>query len=230
MCGRATLAKQPKALAKRYQAKFKENNSSSPLPNYNIAPTHWHPVVTNASPNELQYFRWGLIPHWAKDPKIASKLINARKETVLEKPSFKVVNQQRCLVPFDGFYEWKKVGKQRVPYRIILPETEIFSLAGIWSIWKSADGETIPTFTVLTQEPNDLMATIHNRMPVILTKDHERTWLDHNLSVADFLQEVSLYSSEKMKAYRVSDRVNQVSNNDARLLEAVADYQQGSLF
>lgn len=232
MCGRATLTKKPKAIEERYNTTFKatELANKSPLPNYNIAPTHWHPVLTNETEQPLRFFKWGLIPPWAKDAKIASKLINARIETILEKPAFKSIHQKRCLVPYDGFYEWKRVGKERIPYRIILPDTPIFSVAGIWETWASPSGEIIPTFTVLTQPPNELMQPIHNRMPAILSPQEETIWLDNTLSIKDILATIQPYPSELMKAYRVSNQVNKVKVNNSKLLEEVPDFQQGSLF
>lgn len=232
MCGRATLAKKPKAIEKRYKATFEANElaDKNALPNYNIAPTHWHPVLTNESGQALRFFKWGLIPAWAKDAKIASNLINARVETILAKPAFKCIHQQRCLVPYDGFYEWKKVGKNRIPYRIILPETTIFSVAGIWEIWTNATGTTIPTFTVLTQAPNELMQPIHDRMPAILSPAEENIWLDNTLPIKEILAIIKPYPSELMKAYRVSSQVNKVKMNTTQLLDEVPDFQQGSLF
>ncbi len=232
MCGRATLAKKPQAIEKRYKATFEASElaSKNSLPNYNIAPTHWHPVLTNEKEPALRFFKWGLIPSWAKDVKIASNLINARLETILEKPAFKCIHQQRCLVPYDGFYEWKKIGKDRIPYRIILPKTPIFSVAGIWETWTNSQGISIPSFTVLTQAPNELMSEIHDRMPAILAPGQETIWLDHTLPIQEILSIIQPYPSELMKAYRVSSQVNKVKFNKAQLLEEVPDFQQGSLF
>ena len=232
MCGRATLAKKPKELEKRYQAKFVQSELvlKNRLPNYNIAPTHQHPIITNKSTDILQFFQWGLIPKWAKDAKIGSKLINARSETVLEKPAFRSVHKQRCLVPFDGFYEWKREGENRIPYRIVLRETEIFSVAGIWEIWNNRDGETRSTFTVLTQPANKLMTAIHHRMPAILSPEREILWLSTDLPMIEIMQIIKPYPSELMRAYRVSGRVNKVKENDENLLEEVPDVQQGTLF
>ena len=232
MCGRATLAKKPKAIEKRYKTTFeaKELAEKNALPNYNIAPTHWHPVLTNEDGQSLRFFKWGLIPSWAKDAKIASNLINARVETILTKPAFKCIQQQRCLVPYDGFYEWKKVGNNRIPYRIILPDTPIFSVAGIWETWTNTTGTIIPTFTVLTQAPNELMRPIHDRMPAILSPTQENIWLDNTLPIKEILSIIKPYPSELMKAYRVSSQVNKVKINKMQLLDKVPDFQQGSLF
>ena len=232
MCGRASLAKKPKDIEKRYQAKFVQSELAlkNPLPNYNIAPTHWHPVLTNEVDNPLRLFKWGLIPFWAKNHKIGSKLINARSETVLEKAAFRSIHKKRCLVPYDGFYEWKRNGKERIPYRIILPDTPIFNVAGIWETWKNSAGETIPTFTVLTQPPNELMKTIHDRIPAILAPEQEKIWLDMDLPTKEVLTIISPYPSDLMKAYRVSNKVNKVKENSEDLLQEVSDLQQGRLF
>ena len=230
MCGRATLTKKPKELEKRYQATFELAESVAKLlPTYNIAPTHWHPIITNEDPTQLQLFKWGLIPSWAKDTSIGSKLINARIETIPEKPAFKAIHTRRCLVPFDGFYEWKKVGKQKIPYYITLKDQAIFSVAGIWETWKDSAGQKLHSFSVLTQSPNELMAPIHNRMPAILTKEQEQWWLDTSLPTKDVLAMISPYASDLMDAYPVSSRVGKVANNDARLIEKEIP-RQGTLF
>jgi putative SOS response-associated peptidase YedK len=232
MCGRASLAIPPKVLEKEFNAKFEQGVAAlpSPLPSYNIAPTHWHPVICNDASAVLKLFRWGLIPAWAKDSKIGSKLINARSETILEKPAFRGIHQRRCLIPFDGFYEWKKVGKNRIPYRIVLSQRPIFSLAGIWETWKDPKGTPLSSFTILTQPPNELMQSIHNRMPVILTKEQEQIWLNNDLPIKELLKIIAPYPSDLMHAYRVSNRVNKVSVNDASLIKEVPDIQQGTLF
>ncbi len=229
MCGRATLAKTPKQLEKRYQASAKFGDNS-PIPNYNIAPTHWHPVITSDVPEGIQLFKWGLIPFWAKDTRIGSRLINARSETVLEKPAFRSIHKKRCLVPLDGFYEWKKEGTNKIPYRIILPKTDIFSVAGIWERWENPEKEIISTFTILTQAPNTLMRAIHDRMPAILYPEQERIWLDMDLSAREVLQIIAPFPADLMKAYRVSNRVNKVRENDKDLLEEVPGELPNLLF
>jgi len=223
MCGRASLAKTPQQIEARYQAKFPQVDleTKQQLPNYNIAPTHWHPVLTNQAKYPLRMLKWGLIPSWAKDQKIGSRLINARSETILEKPAFRAIHQRRCIVPYDGFYEWKRLGKERIPYRIVLPDTPIFSVAGIWETWQNPDGVIIPTFSVLTQAPNELMRPIHNRMPAILAPEMEKIWLDMDIPIKEVLQIIQPYPSELMRAYRVSNRVNKVSENSAELFKEV---------
>lgn len=224
MCGRSSLTKNEKELEKRFGSTFYSDGlvNYNPLPNYNVAPSHFHPVITSRDPDHFQFFKWGFIPHWAKEEKIGFKMINARIETVQEKPSYKnAVKTQRCLVPFDGFYEWKKVGNEKIPYRIQTTDIDTFSVAGLWSQWTSPVGTKINTFTLLTQTPNDLVAKIHNRMPAILLKEQEQLWLDESIPASELVQMIIPYPSDQMKAYTVSKRVNKVKENDADLLKEV---------
>jgi len=239
MCGRSSLTKTEKELEQRFGASFYSDDlfRYNPLPNYNVAPTHYHPVITENDPHHLQFFKWGLVPFWAKDEKIGSKMINARVESVQEKPAFKKLLQtNRCIVPFDGFYEWKLYpDKHREPYRITIHKGEIFSVAGLWSSWLAPNGEEIKTFTLITQPPNRVMADIHDRMPAILLKENEVDWLDQNLSGNEALQLLLPYPDDDMQAYRVSDRINKVANNDADLIKEIAAESkdkpiQGTLF
>ena len=235
MCGRASLTKVEKDLEERFHATFYSEDLEryNPLPNYNIAPTHMHPVITNADPEHLQFFKWGLIPFWAKDEKIGSRMINSRIETVLEKPAFRnAVNKRRCLVPFDGFYEWQKTPSGKIPYRIVLKTKGIFAVAGIWEKWKSPEEEEIFSFSVITQPPNKLMESIHDRMPALLLPEQEKVWLDNDISAEEALKIIAPFPDELLEAYTVSKKVNKVSENDASLIEEVHhdDSPQGSLF
>ena len=180
--------------------------------NYNVAPTQDVPVITG---NQLSLFRWGLIPFWAKDPTIGNKLINARAETVDEKPSFKhSLQRKRCLIIADGFYEWKKEGSTKRPHRITLKNKELFGFAGLWDTWRSPAGDIINTCSIITTTPNDLMAPIHNRMPVILSRDSERVWLDQSIVESPILKSLLVpYPSDQMIAYEVSTLVNSPKNN-----------------
>ena len=235
MCGRASLTKSQKELEQRFHAEFYQEDIERhrPLPNYNISPTHLHPVITNEEPEHFQLFKWGLIPYWAKDASIGSKLINSRIETILEKPSFKAaVALRRCLVPFDGFYEWKKIPSDKIPYRITLKDQRLFCMAGIWEQWNAPNGEVVHSFSVLTQKPNELMKNIHDRMPAILLPDQEKRWIDKGISAKEAISMIRPYPDGLLKAYTVSDRVNKVSQNDPQLLEEVPFDRpiQGSLF
>lgn len=224
MCGRSSLTILQKELEKRFNATFYSDDllQYNPLPNYNVAPTHMHPVITNLDQEHLQFFRWGLIPFWAKDVKVGYKMINARIETVLEKTAFKnAFKTKRCLVPFDGFYEWKKTPTGKQPYRIITKNTDVFSVAGLWAEWTSPEGKTIHSFTLLTQGPNELMKGIHDRMPAILTPEQEQLWLDVSVPPEDLRAMITPYPDEWMHAYPVSPRVGNVRENDKGLLEEV---------
>ena len=235
MCGRSTLTTDIETTSKRYQVELFETarENWNQIAQYNIAPTHHHPILSNEQPSTWQFFRWGLIPHWAKSAAVGAKMINARIESVLEKPAFRqAIRQRRCLVPLDGFYEWQTQGSQKRPYRIGLKNGELFSVAGIWEKWQNPQGHTIHSFSLLTQPPNSLLAPIHNRMPAILHPEQERLWLDRSLSTESALQLISPYPSELMHAYPVSTRVNKVGFNDPILIkEQEGDMGiQGSLF
>ena len=224
MCGRSSLTIKEKELEKRFNATFysDELERYNPLPNFNVAPSHMHPVMTNLDQEHLQFFRWGLIPFWAKDIKVGYKMINARKETLLEKKTFKnAVNKKRCIVPFDGFYEWKKTEDGKQPYRITTTNREVFCVAGLWERWSSPEGTDIHSFTLITQEPNELMQDIHNRMPAILLPEQERDWLDMSIPSEEAIQLLEPYPSDLMKAYPVSKRVGNVRENDEELIVEV---------
>jgi len=235
MCGRSSLTKTQKELEQRFQAEFYQEDIEryNPLPNYNVAPTHMHPVITNEAPDRFHLFKWGLIPYWAKKASIGSKMINCRIETVLEKTAFQnAVRHRRCIIPFDGFYEWKKIHKDKIPYRITLKDQGLFAVAGIWEQWKLDENNTTFSFSILTQTPNKLMSGIHDRMPAILLPEQEKIWLDKSLSAEDALSVIAPYPDDLLHAYTVSDRINKVSENDAQLLNEVPFDRpiQGSLF
>jgi len=167
----------------------------------------------------------GLIPYWAKDPSIGHKLINARAETVDEKPSFKTcLQRKRCLIVADGFYEWKKEGTTKHPHRITLKDQGLFSFAGLWDTWKSPTGELVNSCTIITTTPNELMAPLHNRMPVILPRDVEQVWLDQSITDSTFLKSLlTPYPSDQMMAYEVSPFINSVNNNGPQCLVTVGE-------
>lgn len=183
-------------------------------PRYNIAPTQQVLVVTNYGDRAAEFMRWGLIPFWAKDAKIGSRMINARSETVATSGAFRrPFANQRCLVIADGFYEWYKEGKQRTPMRIVLKSREPFAFAGLWDSWKNPDGETIRSCTIITTIPNALIEPIHDRMPVILPREAEARWLEDGTS-SDALQKLLIpYSAYDMEAYPVPDIVNKATND-----------------
>lgn len=216
MCGRFTLQINMDELLERFQIGV-PYESEEYRPRYNIAPTQQVlAVINDGKQNRLGHLRWGLIPSWAKDEKIGYKTFNARGETAAEKPSFRsAFKRRRCLVIADSFYEWVRDGsKKKTPYRIHLNH-QPFAMAGLWEQWKNQKGEPVYSCTVLTTTPNDLMAEIHDRMPVILDRADEAAWLDPGNSDKEFLQNlIKPYPATEMAAYKVSTEVNRTKNND----------------
>lgn len=192
-------------------------------PNFNAAPTQLLPVITNDNSKHVQLFRWGLVPFWAKDISIGSRMINARAETVSEKPSFRAsFKSKRCLVPADGFYEWQKSSSgTKTPYRIVMKSNKPFAFAGLWDSWKH-DNDEIHSFTILTTTPNSILEPIHDRMPVILPQKHYALWLDNDAPVEVLEKELKPYPSDEMVAYPVTHKVNSPSYNKPDLLEPVS--------
>ena len=231
MCGRSSLNKTEKDLEERFNATFYSEDLEryNPLPNFNVAPSHVLPVISNADSTHFSPYRWGLIPFWAKDMKVGYKMINARIETVLEKTTFrKAVEKRRCLVPLDGFYEWQKTEKGKQAYRIMVTDQEIFTIAGLWDKWTSPEGNEIHSFTLITQEANKKVGQIHDSMPAILSKEQEALWLADDISPQDLVEMIKPYPDDLMKMYKVSSRVNNVRNNDPSLLDE--DKPQQDLF
>ena len=210
MCGRFTLATPSEAL----QDQFPGLQVSEPLaPRYNIAPSQPIPTVLNQDLRQLSWPRWGLIPHWAKDPALGNRLINARAETLTQKPSFRdPLRRQRCLVLADGFYEWQSVGRRKVPVYIHLQTQQPFAFAGLWDRWRHPRGEWITSVTLITTQPNHLLQPIHNRMPVILAPEAYDLWLSPQERSAQDLEDLITllrpYPAAAMQAYPVSTQVN----------------------
>ena len=219
MCGRYTLAIPSIVVENRFQVILDKDSYRE---RFNAAPGQPLPVITNLEPGKLQYFRWGLIPHWAKDPKTGYRLINARAESILQKPSFRSPMQHyRCLVPADSYYEWQQSPAGKTPFRILMQDETAFAMAGLWSVWKDAEGRPVQTFTIITLAANGLVHEIHDRMPAILLKEKEHIWLDPNLSAKEATNLLQPYPANEMKAYPVSDRVNKAINDDRELLNAI---------
>ncbi|MBN1319034.1 MAG: SOS response-associated peptidase, partial [Anaerolineales bacterium] len=174
-------------------------------------------VIPNNNKNQVEFFQWGLIPFWAKDAKIGYRMINARSETLAEKPAFRTAyRRRRCLVLASGFYEWKSIKgqKTKVPYYIQLKNREPFAMAGLWEVWNSPDGSVIPSCTIITTRPNELVEPIHNRMPVILPSEAYELWLDPaEKKAADLDSLLQPMSSKEMAAYPVSILVNSPNND-----------------
>ncbi|MDN7241960.1 SOS response-associated peptidase [Planococcus sp. N028] len=224
MCGRYSLFADYSAILERFDIEEVSIDESDYSPNYNIAPSQQVVAIVNdGTKNRLGLLRWGLIPPWAKDAKIGSKMINARAETVAEKPSFRnAFKKKRCLIVADSFYEWQRTDEQKTPMRIKMKSGEPFAFAGLWESWKSPDGKTINTCSILTTKPNDLMATIHDRMPVVLSKEAEKVWLDPSVQDPEALGELlKPFDANEMEAYEVSSEVNSPKNNGPQLIEKV---------
>jgi len=196
-------------------------------PRYNIAPTQPVAVIRQteqdgATNRELSPMHWGLIPSWAKDAKIGSRMMNARAETVHEKPSYRAAfKKRRCLIPTDGFYEWKKLDeKNKQPYFIGMKGDGLFALAGLWECWNGADNTVIESCTIITTEANDFCREIHERMPVILSPDNYDPWLNPKSNDTDFLRSLLVpFPSEEMSAFPVSKLVNSPRNETPACLE-----------
>lgn len=224
MCGRYSLFTDYAVLIDRFHIEDATVAEEEYLASYNVAPSQQvMAVVNDGNKNRLGKLRWGLIPPWAKDAKIGYKMINARSETAAEKPSFRnAFKKKRCLVVADSFYEWRRKDGEKTPMRIKLKTGEPFAFAALWESWQSPDGQTINSCSILTTGPNDLMESIHDRMPVILTKEGEKIWLDPNEEDIETLKALlKPYNADDMEAYQVSEEVNSPKNNKPELIDKV---------
>lgn len=222
MCGRYTLFASMDDIVERFMVDVFEEEIYEP--SYNIAPSQQViAIINDGSRNRLGQLRWGLIPPWAKDEKIGYKTINARGETVAEKPSFRnAYRKKRCILPADSFYEWQRDGKNKTPINIKLKDGGLFGLAGLWESWKSPDGKLIHSCTVVTTESNELMKPIHDRMPVILKPESEGIWLNPNIQEPDVLNQlIKPFDAEQMETFIVSNDVNSPKMNHEGLIVPV---------
>jgi putative SOS response-associated peptidase YedK len=222
MCGRFTLTADQDSFEDRFSF---TGFDLGWVPSFNIAPTQEVLTVTNdGSENRPELMRWGLVPSWAKDPKIGNRMINARSETLTEKPSFRTAfERRRCLIPADGFYEWKREGKAKKPMLITANPGGLFAFAGLWETWKQPDDCWLLTCAIITTSANEFMTSIHDRMPVILPRESEALWLDPEERDTAMLSELLLpYDSDRMEAYEVSTLVNSPRNNFPEVIEPVA--------
>jgi putative SOS response-associated peptidase YedK len=221
MCGRFTLTAARQRLQERFALEALE---PSYVPSYNIAPGQEVMTVLNDGSKRAALLRWGLVPSWAKDPGIGNRLINARAETVADKPSFRrALRQRRCLVLADGFYEWRRRGKSKQPLYIGLQQHEPFAFAGLWEVWRDAAGVTLSTCTVITTSANTLLQPVHDRMPVILPPTAEALWLEARpVEPEPLLALLVPYASEAMVAYPVSPLVNSPRHNSPACIVPLA--------
>jgi putative SOS response-associated peptidase YedK len=219
MCGRYSLVP-TESIAERFDI---QQSQLTLAPRYNVAPSQSNPVVVRNSPNRLVEMQWGLIPSWSKEPRAQFSTINARAETITKSPVFRgPFKSRRCLVPASGFYEWQRTEHGKQPFCIRLKSQELFAFAGLYDIWHDSDGNELYSYTVITTKPNDLVASIHNRMPVILRQEDEDTWLDKGAEQARLLSLLAAYPADEMEAYPVSRAVNSPANEGAELTQLVA--------
>jgi putative SOS response-associated peptidase YedK len=240
MCGRFTLRASPVAVA----AEFELGTLPLFLPRYNIAPTQPVAIVrlpparlspaplpastmpaaaaTTCSPREWAIVRWGLVPSWAEDLKMGSRLINARSETVAEKPSFRAAfRRRRCLIPLDGYYEWRKTTEGKIPYLIQLPGAALLAAAGLWESWQAPDGSQVETCTLLTTSANAQLAVIHDRMPVFLDAEGRRTWLAPDSPTPALLGLLKPTPDGLLETVIVSTRVNSPTHDDPQCTQSL---------
>lgn len=227
MCGRYTLSATPEAIQQAFDLEAVPDGLT---PRYNIAPTQAIPIITNESPRMLTFVTWGLIPSWAKDTSMSAKLINARAETLSEKPSFRsAYKYRRCLVPADGFYEWLTDGKAKRPQYIYRRDRALFAFAGLWERWNSPDGSEVLSATIITTEPNATIAPLHHRMAVMLDPSDYRTWLDADAEPA-VLQALLRPAPDDLLVYHeVSPAVNNARYDSPDMIEPVKPIEQRPL-
>lgn len=223
MCGRYTLY-ETKDLGKRFKLVHQQQFMSKD--NYNVAPRQWLPVIFDDEEmgRIAEPMQWGYIPMWSKDPTKGPRPINTKSETAFESRMWiGSMRHHRCLIPARGFYEWKHVNEQmKVPYFIHPKDQDLFSFAGLYSIWNDVEGRPLYSFSILTTRPNKEMEAIHDRMPVILHPDQEDTWLDRHIDEREILEPLlEPYEDGGLELYRVSDEVNSPRNNDSHLVQAV---------
>ncbi|MBF0350857.1 MAG: SOS response-associated peptidase [SAR324 cluster bacterium] len=219
MCGRFALDSSPEKLKQTFDLKYAKGFTAS---RYNIAPSQEIPVIVqeNSFP-VLRTMKWGLVPFWAKDPAIGNKLINARAETLAEKPSFRqALTRRRCLIPASGFFEWKSSGKQKTPLYIRLKNTPLFSMAGLWEEWKNPEGKTLITCTIITVPPNPFMEIIHNRMPAIVLPSATKQWLGVH-QPSELIDILKPCPQDWMQAEEVRPLINQTSNDSVDCIRPV---------
>ncbi|HYP67387.1 MAG TPA: SOS response-associated peptidase [Thiobacillaceae bacterium] len=217
MCGRYALTSPPEVIAQRFNLLWVPELSA----HYNIAPSQMIPAVRDRGQGrELVLLKWGLIPSWAKDSAIGVKLINARAETLADKPAFRSAYlRRRCLIPADAFYEWKHVAGRKQPYCIRMTDHAPFAMAGLWEHWVDPHGQAVETCTIITTNANTLVAELHDRMPVILAPGDYARWLARNARAQELLKP---FSPEQLTSYPVAARVNNVKNDDAECIAPLA--------
>ena len=218
MCGRKTLTKDMQSIIEELAIEEWENPDNY-LPSYNIAPTQTSPILIDNGKRSVRLMRWGLIPSWAKDDKFGVRMINARIETVTEKPSYRnLVSSNRCIVIADGYYEWKSNGKNKTPYYLKNFDDKLLPIAGLYDVWKHPDGYLVPSYTIVTKDAQKELSRIHPRMPVILPHNHLDKWLqteNHSVSIA---LELAKNAEQTLEIFPVSNLVNSAKNNSPKCI------------
>ena len=210
MCGRKTLTK---GKIEIIQAMLVDGWNDDWIPSYNIAPTQNTPILIHNEKRIIKTMRWGLVPSWAKDLKMGSRLINARLETLPEKPSFRnLLTSNRCVVITDGYYEWMQTGDGKIPYYICHPQNNILPMAGLWDKWIDGNNEEYHTYTIITTQPAKSISHIHNRMPVILKFDEIDDWINANNLLEKALKMLAPFINP-LEFYPISNFVNSPKNN-----------------
>lgn len=224
MCGRFAFDVDLETLKGRFSAGAE---FQSLQPHFNVAPGMMMPIIVRNSPNKAILARWGLIPSWSKDPNIAYRTVNARAEGIADKPAFRgSFKHTRCLVPATGFFEWKHVNKEKIPYYIRLKDRDLFAFAGLYDTWHDAQDHPLTTFTIITTTPNSLMEPIHNRMPVVFSEKDEDTWLNPEETDRErLLKLLDPYPASGMEAYPVSTLVNSPANDTPDILKQASSQE-----
>lgn len=226
MCGRKTLTKAKREIIEEYEVEESSwINSKSYSPSYNIAPTDQVPILLYEQERFIRPMQWGLIPAWAGDSSIGSKMINARSETLQKKRTFKpLIKDQRCIIIADGYYEWQGEKGNKQPYYIYKPDKGFMSMAGLWSRWKSNQNETVYSYTVITTEPAENINHIHNRMPAILNQNNVDDWLNSESSLEIALDLLKPYAG--LQYHPISKYVNSVGNNSPKCIQKMPEIFQ----
>ena len=232
MCGRYRVSRTKQVLEQYFDTAPWEEDW---IPRYNVAPTQPVPVIRrhpNDGSRQMSTMKWGLVPYWAKSASVGASTINAKSETAATKPAFRdPLKFRRCLIPADGFYEWKKLGKNKKPYCFEVNRGQLFAFAGLWDGWRDASGQWLKTCSILTTTPNAMTSPVHNRMPVILDPGSYDVWLDPQMQDALAATELlKPYDHRQMRCYPVSDRVNYVGNDDEACSRAAKPEFENPLF
>jgi putative SOS response-associated peptidase YedK len=216
MIDRYTLTATAEKISERFSADLPNEHT----PKYNAAPTQLLPVITSVSPKGISRFYWGTSPEWSKNKTLSEKIINVWSENIPEKTALKkTLMKSRCIIPADGFYAWKKAGKKTlIPYRFIATNQDLFSFAGLWEEYEDTDGNEFHTFSIITTAANELVSTVHDRMPVILDKQSEKIWLSADSPEAELLGVLLPYPAAKMNLYSISPRIHDIRTDVPSLI------------